>query len=390
MIDKLSKEKCVGCKSCGDICPKTAISYSIDEEGFWYPQIDYDKCISCQLCERACPILNKTTVKELDRINKPKALKVYSKDDYVRTTSTSGGAYYPLAEYILNQGGEIIGCVYDDDWMGAHHIVSNNFDGLKKIYGSKYFQSDTEGIYKTAKKVLDSGKQLLFCGAPCQVAGLYSYLNKKYDNLYTVDFICLGINSPKAYKSYMQELEKKYHSKIKKVHLKNKTHGWTNLGTRVEFENGKVYYRNRNNDPWVNGFVIGKLYTRPSCSNCEFKSFPRVADISIGDFWGLKFTKEEAFKGVSLIIPNSNKGEELIGKLDDKLFVEEKELQQAIDGNPAILNSVAKGTRREKFFGLLEEKGFSNAVWEALGLASPKWQLRYIKIKVKDTIKKLI
>lgn len=52
MIDKVQRKDCVGCKACGDICPTSAIAFSTDREGFWYPSIDMGKCISCNLCEK--------------------------------------------------------------------------------------------------------------------------------------------------------------------------------------------------------------------------------------------------------------------------------------------------------------------------------------------------
>lgn len=39
MIDLKRKENCTGCKACGDICPKGAISFQTDKEGFWYPEV---------------------------------------------------------------------------------------------------------------------------------------------------------------------------------------------------------------------------------------------------------------------------------------------------------------------------------------------------------------
>lgn len=40
MIDLIEKEKCTGCKMCGDLCPEKAIRFVCDHTGFWYPQVD--------------------------------------------------------------------------------------------------------------------------------------------------------------------------------------------------------------------------------------------------------------------------------------------------------------------------------------------------------------
>ena len=44
------KEKCVGCKSCEQSCPKHCISMVENKEGFWYPSVDEKSCIECKVC----------------------------------------------------------------------------------------------------------------------------------------------------------------------------------------------------------------------------------------------------------------------------------------------------------------------------------------------------
>lgn len=45
MIDRLNRDECCGCNTCGDICPKGSISYYADDEGFLFPVIDHQTCI---------------------------------------------------------------------------------------------------------------------------------------------------------------------------------------------------------------------------------------------------------------------------------------------------------------------------------------------------------
>jgi len=378
MIDKVSKNDCVGCKACGDICPKNAIDYKIDEEGFWYPHIDMNKCINCGKCEKVCPALQ-THCSGKDNRNEPKTYKTYYKDKSIRYNSTSGALYYALAESFIDQGGYIAGCVYNEDYSGAYHYISNTKKGLKKIMRSKYFQSDTEGVYRKIRELLIAGEKVLFCGTPCQTSALYGFIGKEFENLFTVDFICRGINSPLAFSKYMEELKQKFHSGIAEVHFKNKSHGWTNLGTMVRFENGKSYYRNRINDPWVNAFIVGNLYMRPSCITCKYKKFPRVSDITMGDFWGLKFTKEEKKYGVSVALVNTKKGDMLLDMSKQYLYVEERPFKEAVDGNPALLYSAKTNPRRSEFFKRIQMEPYSNVVWDILG--STKIKRAYLSFK---------
>lgn len=386
MVDKVLKADCVGCKACGDICPKKAVSFVSDCEGFWYPSIDMNKCIACDICEKVCPALEIHNASKKP-YNVPKTYKAFHNDKNIRYNSTSGALYYALAQSFVEKGNYIVGCVYNTDYSGAHHEISNTIDGLKRIMRSKYFQSDTEGIYKKIKSILDSNNKVLFCGTGCQVSALYGFLRKDYENLYTVELICRGINSPLAFTSYMKELREKFKSDVREVHFKNKTHGWTNLGTLVRFDNGKKYYRNKFNDPWVNAFIIGNLYIRPSCENCKYKRFPRVADITIGDYWGISYTEDEKKYGVSVAFVNTEKGNELFQSAKKNLSVEERSFDEAVKGNAALTCSIRLNPKRKEFFDRIEKEPYSKVVWDLLNSTALKRKMHTIKMKAKASAK---
>lgn len=383
MIETVEKYTCMGCKACGDNCPTGAISFSVDKRGFWYPVVDLNKCIQCNKCLNHCAVYsNNSLLYRQSYVNTPNVWKAIAKEEEIRMNSTSGGIYYLLAETYLKSDGYIVGCAYSDDYKSAKHIVCDGYDGLLKIYGSKYFQSDTEHIYLRIKKMLENEKKVLFCGTPCQVGALYSFLKKHYTNLTTIDFICRGINSPKAYRAFIEELENKYGSKVQYVHFKSKKKGWDNLSTEIKFENGKLYLRDKDCDPWVNGYINGNLYIRPSCENCKFKNIPKYADITLGDFWGENFTANEKKKGVSVVLTNSKRGAQLLEEIKDKTIIESKTLEQVVTGNPAINQCVQLNKNMDLFFEEIEIDVFSKVVWRLLGWSSPKWQLRYIKKKI--------
>ena len=389
MIDIVSGSDCVGCKACGDICPVEAISYKTDEEGFWYPEVNRDVCVNCGLCEKTCPALACHYASGENR-KEPKTYKAYHKDKKIRYNSTSGALYYALAETFIREGGYIVGCVYSEDYSRAYHYISNTMEGLWRIMRSKYFQSDTEGIYRNVRQLLDEGRKVFFCGTPCQVSALYGFLRKDYRNLFTVDFICLGINTPLAFQKFTEELKQRYRSDIAEVHLKNKLRGWTNLGTMVTFKNGRKLYRGRDNDPWVNAFVVGRLYMRPSCSNCRYKGFPRVSDISMGDFWGIRYTKEEEKLGVSVALINTDKGDELLKCAEKDLVLEKRRFQEAVEGNPALIQPVAVNPRRGEFFQRIRTEPYSRVVWSILGSNALKRQLKVIKDRTRRLLKRTL
>lgn len=291
---------------CAYVCPKGAITYTEDCEGFAFPHVDYEKCVECGKCVKVCPVL---TEEEFYK-NRFEVYATWSSNDVVRLESTSGGTYYELVRKVIEDGGYIVGVIYNDDYKSAHHIVGSSLTDLKCIMGSTYFQSDACGIYRETEKLLRTWKEVLFCGTPCQSEALQSFLGVPYDNLYIVDFICRGINSLLAFRRHIEEMEEEYGFDVSLVNLKNKKTGWRSLATYLEFKNGSACHQDKTQSAWVKGFVgCDGLYTRKSCYHCRFRTIPKISDITIGDFWEIRNQKEEdLFKGISCIMVNSAQG----------------------------------------------------------------------------------
>lgn len=392
MVDTIEKKDCTGCKMCKDICPFGAIEFICDKQGFWYPKINKSKCTKCGLCIKKCPSLNHSNQ---SREKWPDVYAAWSKDDNIRISSTSGGAFWVIAEAFIKAGGVVVGCRYKNDWKAAEHAIAYNIKELYELKGSKYFQSDTDGIYKKVKNELEKGTKVLFCGTPCQNQALKVYLNFECENLYCLDFICRSINSPKAFKAYLEELENSYDSCVVEVQLKNKNNGWNSLASRVKFENGMESILDKNEDWWVKGFIYNDLYTREACFNCKYKVLPRVtADISIGDFWGIKGQKEDdIFNGISAILINNDKGKELFNMAKEGLSIKEFSIDDVIPGNPALLKNPIKTSKQDVFFDLLEKHPFSYCVKKCTqSKLSDKFKLIIKRIlrKCKRTVKLLV
>ncbi len=203
MVLWIEKNQCTGCASCANICPVNAIEMQSDSNGFEYPVIDKNVCIHCKACEQTCL---KRMSKENGNHTIPKTYAAWSREEDIRFHSTSGGAFSELAKVILQKDGVVIGAEYEKENL-VRHIVIKHTNELKKIRQSKYIQSSMGYVFREIKNYLNSGKSVVFCGCPCQVSGLYTYLEKEYSNLVTIDFICRGVNSPKAYKAWLSEIE---------------------------------------------------------------------------------------------------------------------------------------------------------------------------------------
>lgn len=393
MIKISSKEQCCGCNACGDICPKQAISFETDIEGFWYPKVDETKCIDCGLCEKACPVINIERLKRNDYEKPAHTIAAVNKNMRVRWNSTSGGAYTALAEGMLEQGGYISGAVYDKDFS-VKSIVTNNPDDLERLRSSKYLQSNTSNLHKSIKQLLQKGENVLACGTPCQMAALRSFLGKDYDNLVIVDIICRGVNSPKVYRAYLDSLEKRYNSKVVYVKAKNKELGWRNLTRKVTFENGQSYYGVFMDDDFRRGYHTN-VYCRPSCYACQFKGFPRIADITIADYWGIEKVDKNLDMniGTSMMLLNSNKGIAYFEKIKDKLEYKETAFESILGGNIALKKPIEPAKiDRKAFFEDLDAHDFDYVTQKyfPLNKSREKVSLRSLVKRTKRGVKKIM
>lgn len=348
MIIINDKKKCSGCSACKNICPKKAISMREDGEGFKYPSVDKEKCINCQLCKKSCPILS--DYKRTDTFSKPDAYAAWSLDIENKMQSSSGGIFTELSKIVLKYGGVVFGAGYDEHMNVVFKYIDNEQD-LILLKGSKYVQCDVRNSFEKVKDFLKSKRKVLFVGTPCQVAGLYCYLGENYKNLYTIDLVCHGVPSPKIYRKYIFEIEKKYESQLSEIYFRDKTKGWKKFSMKCIFKDGKKYRKIAFDDVFIKGF-LQNLYLRPSCYECKFNSIPRVADISLGDFWGIK-DKDPTLDddtGTSLVIVNSHKGLELYNKILNKIFFKKENLDFAIENNPCIVRSVDMPINRNNYF----------------------------------------
>jgi len=358
MIVLDSKEACCGCAACFAVCPKNAISMVTDMEGFWYPSVDADKCIGCNLCIKKCPIENKP--KSNDPTSEGYILRI--KDEEVLKESTSGGAFTAIALYFLNQGAAVYGAGYDR----AMNVVCKKAETiaqLEEMRGSKFVQSDMSSAFEEIRSELSNNRKVLFTGTPCQVAALKNFIGNN-ENLVCVDFVCRGVPSPGVWNSYVQEMERKFQSKMNAVKFKNKTYGYHASTMKVEFENGKKWVASGRIDPMMKAFVK-ELVSRPSCGECKFKGLHRYSDITIFDCYGFKkITKrKDDDKGYSSLFINSETGRDIIQFIAGDVELIRASIEELVGENGVMVSNCAKpNEKRQLFFELHSQYGLERAM----------------------------
>lgn len=386
MIEITDKTNCCGCNACGDVCPKNAISFISDNEGFWYPNVDLDKCVDCALCETVCPIIRVNELKKND-FDSPKCFAAQNKNLEALFNSTSGSAFSALAEQMYKEGGYVGGAIFNEDFS-VKQFISNNKQDLELLRNTKYVQSNSECFFTRVRDLLKLGEKVLVCGLPCQMAGLRAFLKKDYENLIIVDLICLGINSPKILPAYLKWQEEKHNSKIIYYKAKNKELGWRQLTTKIVFENGQVEYDPRDNNYFTVGFIGTHAYARPSCYDCKFKGFPRIADITLGDFWGAeKYVGKDMDNdlGTSVIMINSQKGESFYNKIRSKFNDKEIPVDVVVRGNRALEKSLSRPTfDRRSFYDDLDNLPFLEFAKKYIKLPADSFST---KTKCKNLVK---
>lgn len=347
------KEKCVGCKSCEQSCPKHCISMVENKEGFWYPFIDEKNCIECELCLKKCPVENM----DFHRKEPQKVWAWRNKNDADIMRSASGGAADSAAKTVLQMGGVIYGAAYDEQLTVEHIEVTDDVE-REKLQSSKYVQSDLKDSYSKVKKQLWKGKMVLFTGTPCQIAGLYAFLGGDQENLYTLDLICHGVPSPKFFKKYLEYQKEQMGDRVIYFNFRSKDkRGW---GTQYLLKTKtKTKTKLLSLDRYGKHFMDGDCY-RESCYQCAYANTSRVGDLTVGDFWGIGKSHPDfnSLKGVSSVFVNTKKGERLFEMMRPFAEVEEATLEEAVVKQHNLVYPSSRPEVRTDFYKGIDDPGF--------------------------------
>lgn len=356
-IRSIAHNACTGCGACRNICPKDAIHMKLDDDGFPFPVVDEACCVNCGLCVNVCPVKHPIPLHET-----PPTYAVWA-DDAIRMKSSSGGMFSLLANATLAKGGVVCGAAYADDFMTVHHIWAENEASLAPLRSSKYVQSDIGLTYRQAKTYLEAGRDVLYTGCPCQIAGLYRFLGKDYPNLLTADLICHGSNSITAYQSFLREFSEG--KPIAKMDFRDKEYfGWSSNEV-IRFKDGSIKKVPFEKATWYEAFLTG-LINRLCCHTCPYTHAERVADFTLGDCWQVRRINPAYSdgKGTSLVLVNSLKGKQVFAELRKNMkLCAEVPLEEIRKYNGQLNRPKRMHPWRKHFFTHLAIEGFHKALW---------------------------
>lgn len=388
--DICQHELCTGCMACVNVCGHSSIQITEDELGFRYPKINTATCTDCGLCSTVCPVNNPTS-------------KSFPSDCYAFALrsprelekSSSGGAATAIGAHIISNGGVVYGCS-GEDIHHVEHIRVDSLPDLASLRGSKYVQSDCRGVYKPLRADLLAGKQVVFIGVPCQVAGLRNFLRKDYENLLTVDLVCHGVPSQRLLDDNIARCKAKDPGMIENSVRFRRKRDFMSLSGEIEFiwsyttSNNKVVRRDWYDDPYMFGFIEGLFY-RSCCYECPYAYSIRTSDITLSDFWGLPAQAGyNTGRGVSSILVNTPRGrkfmEEFIGSSESTAEIKPRKARESISWNGQLMHPSFKSTAVDRFRSLYPEIGLSKSVDALLGTRKKRLIIKSLLQRIKKLL----
>lgn len=262
----------------------------------------------------------------------PVYVAAVSKDRNNVMMSSSGGMFWEICKAVLQMDGVVYGAKQETP-LAVFHERAETIEEVNAFRRSKYIRSELRTCYEQVKKDLLCGKKVLFSGVACQIAGLCNYLKLEYPNLYTCEVVCHGAPLNEALAKYVHEQEKVQGTKLLKINFRDKREGWNRNCITELYENKEEIINLSSNHP-VHQLYLKGINMQCGCSHCCYQKIPRIADITLADFWKCQGEIGERFGkiGISLVTLNSDKGMELLDATTKKIVwkkIQEKDARES-------------------------------------------------------------
>ena len=168
----------------------------------------------------------------------------------------------------------------------------------------------------------------------------------------TIEVICEGVPSPLLVRSYDKYCQKKFKSSIKELDYRFKDKNKWDFEVMYTLLQSAHYFKI---DRWFNPFWsiwLSHLMSRPSCYVCPYTVKNRVADITLGDLWGVHLYCPELYghnRGCSLAVCNTEKGKNIFRQTEIQLYGHELDIDTAIKYQSPMRKPISQNSKRDLF-----------------------------------------
>lgn len=373
--------KCCGCGACAAVCARRAIRMEADGSGCVYPVIDQAQCVGCGRCRQVCAYQAKAAGQR-----PMEAYAAVGRDDALVRCSASGGMFASLARSWLREGGLVAGAVMDvDGGAQVYHVLSGSEEDLRRMQGSKYVQSDAGRCYGEVMAALKRGERVLFSGTPCQAAAIQT-LTGNPENLTTIDLVCHGVPPEKMLDEYVRLLGRRFHAKVTGLAFRDKSVP-REFCARVEVQRGKkrrcVYLRSSILS-FYKHFLAGRTY-RENCYSCPYARLERVADVTIGDYWGVENHHGEDIRAGrmparsdwSCLLVNTPKGRALLNAHGGEIALYPSQAEWAAEANHQLRHPSEKPEGRDALLARYAQGGYAAVEADFVRAQGGEWRYRF-------------
>ena len=231
--------------------------------------------------------------------------------------------------------------------------------------------------------------------------GLKGYLQKEYENLYTVEVVCHGVPSIQMFHDYLAFVEQREKKKIIEFKFRDKSQGWKLYGKMVlqdEYGAQTEKYFEPEESSYYQMFLNSYTY-RENCYSCPFASEYRQGDITIGDYWCIDLIHPEYLienggeidekQGTSCLIINNEQGKKLIEKYGQGIEMWNSSYEQASRYNTQLRQPSLMKDERAIVFEL-QKQGYDRIErWYQKRLAKIR-VIRKIRATIPKGVKKIV
>ena len=349
---------CTGCGACMLSCPNNYITMGINSEGFIRPTIN-DSCTQCGLCTETCIKFEKFEQKENSFYSDKTIFSFKNKNPQVLISSSSGGFIESVYRKCSESGLNLCGAISDIKENIVKHRIETAANHITPLLGSKYLPSLTSESFLVIKN--NKEHNYVIVGTPCQIHGIHKWatIHKRRENFILIDFFCAGVPSYNLWKAYLKYINKLYNiGDIRSISFRDKASSdWHHYGIKIKGSNGEYYQPNAASNDLFFKLFLSDSCKQLSCSaqNCPFRTQYCTSDIRVGDYWGGVFETDTT--GVSVVIPNTTKGDRLLSKFPS--LVKESEIQicnlrKSHKQRAAVMMALKNGESIENVIAIIE------------------------------------